>query len=86
MLVVVTYLKKLLTIDARFGPLLMQYYKQILPSLNSFLMRRTRGPLTGLKRNLKPAGELNKDAASLQTEIEDLLTLMEKTAGKVHLV
>lgn len=79
---VVSFLKKLLKTDPAFGGLLMQYCKQLLPPLNSFIMKKPLAPRPGAQR-VKAVGPLNADASSLATEIEELLELLEQTGGKV---
>jgi hypothetical protein len=81
---VVTFLKKLLKTEAAFGGLLMQYCKQLLPPLNSFIMKKpSLGPKHAGQR-VKAVGPLKAEAGALLSEIEELLELLEKTGGKVR--
>ena len=80
---VVSFLKKLLKTDAAFGGMLMQYCKQLLPPLNSYLMKKPApGPRTGTQR-VKAVGPLSSAGSSLSTEIGELLELLEQSGGKV---
>jgi hypothetical protein len=62
----------------------MQYCKQLLPPLNSFVMRKGALAPRQAGQRVKAVGPLSTEPGTLATEIEELLEQMEKSGGKVR--
>lgn len=73
----------------KFGASLVAYYKQLLPALNSLLQQckkinQGRSVRARPQPTLKPMiGPTVAIYESMEKEVEDLLTLLEKTGGPV---
>jgi len=77
---IIIFLKKIIKSDNRFGRVLVGYYKQILPSLNSYMLKSRAGqPISGAYGKLKPASL--QSGEDLSKDIDELLELFEKTGG-----
>lgn len=80
---IVKYLKKMINTDPNFAHLLLAYSKQLLPSLNHFLIQRSNNrPINYQRFKLQSSG-LPSAINDLKSEIGEFLDLLESSCGKV---
>ena len=82
-LLVIDFIKRLIQADPVFGQLFVGYYKQILPSLNYFLVIKPQAQLRDPQKKKQIGKSPVSILAEVKTQISELLDLFERTGGKV---